>query len=164
MAGSTRHGTGQLVAAGNSRDRPERRPPMRMMPTKAWKVYDCPCGESFVGQRTFGSHRKVCTVRKEIPFESLKKDGNRRQRLPREQTHHHCEMVDCLQTLWKGQPIPLQMDHIDGNPDNNERFNLRLICPNCHAQTATYAGRNVGHHRGTVRQKKFERYPSQKYR
>ena len=36
----------------------------------------------------------------------------------------------------------LQVDHIDGNPDNNKGNNLRLLCPNCHSLTPTYKGGN----------------------
>lgn len=48
----------------------------------------------------------------------------------------------CKNTEWCGQPIPLQLDHIDGNSNNNNLSNLRLLCPNCHAQTDTYCGKN----------------------
>lgn len=43
--------------------------------------------------------------------------------------------------------IPLEIDHIDGNSDNNSEENLRLICPNCHSLTATYRGANRGNGR-----------------
>jgi 5-methylcytosine-specific restriction endonuclease McrA len=48
---------------------------------------------------------------------------------------------------WCGQPIVLQVDHIDGNAGNNMPDNLRLICPNCHSQTATFGGGNKGNGR-----------------
>lgn len=51
-----------------------------------------------------------------------------------------CEICD--NTEWCGKPIPLQLDHIDGNSHNHVLENLRIICPNCHAQTSTYCGKN----------------------
>jgi HNH endonuclease len=49
----------------------------------------------------------------------------------------------CGLTEWLGRPIPLELDHVDGNTENNRLENLRLICPNCHAFTPTYRGRNT---------------------
>lgn len=54
---------------------------------------------------------------------------------------YKCEC--CGNTEWNGQPIPLQVHHIDGNHYNNEISNLQLLCPNCHAQTDSYCGKNV---------------------
>jgi 5-methylcytosine-specific restriction endonuclease McrA len=48
----------------------------------------------------------------------------------------------CKQTTWLGHPIPLELEHIDGNPNNNSLDNLSLLCPNCHAFTETYRGKN----------------------
>ena len=53
---------------------------------------------------------------------------------------HRCEI--CGLSEWNGKPIPLQLDHIDGNSHNHLFENLRMICPNCHAQTETYCGKN----------------------
>ena len=39
--------------------------------------------------------------------------------------------------------IPLHIDHIDGDHKNNCPDNLRVLCPNCHSLTATYAGANI---------------------
>lgn len=43
---------------------------------------------------------------------------------------------------WNDKPLVLQLDHIDGNSDNNILENLRLLCPNCHTQTETWCARN----------------------
>ncbi len=43
--------------------------------------------------------------------------------------------------------IPLQVDHIDGNAENNTEENLRLICPNCHSLTLNYGNLNRGNGR-----------------
>ena len=42
-----------------------------------------------------------------------------------------------------GEPIPLELDHIDGDRENNSRENCRLLCANCHSQTPTFRGRNA---------------------
>ena len=48
----------------------------------------------------------------------------------------------CNLTEWLGNPMPLELDHVDGNHKNNELSNLRLLCPNCHVFTPTYKTKN----------------------
>jgi 5-methylcytosine-specific restriction endonuclease McrA len=50
--------------------------------------------------------------------------------------------ADCGLSKWKSIPINLEMDHKDGNTDNNSRENLWALCPNCHSTTETWRGRN----------------------
>jgi 5-methylcytosine-specific restriction endonuclease McrA len=52
---------------------------------------------------------------------------------------HMCET--CLNTMWNGQPIVLEVHHKDGNRRNNKLDNLQLLCPNCHAMTDNWRGR-----------------------
>ncbi len=60
----------------------------------------------------------------------------------------------CGLSEWQGESIPIELDHIDGNSENNSRENLRLVCPNCHALTPTYGIKNLGN----GRHKRRERY------
>jgi hypothetical protein len=53
-----------------------------------------------------------------------------------------CEV--CRLHRWNDLPIPLELDHLNGRRDDNRLSNLRIVCPNCHAQTRTYRGRNIG--------------------
>ena len=40
--------------------------------------------------------------------------------------------------------LPLEIEHIDGNYQNNSEDNLIVLCPNCHAMTENYMGLNKG--------------------
>jgi hypothetical protein len=42
--------------------------------------------------------------------------------------------------IWRNKPLTLQLDHINGDPFDNRLLNLRILCPNCHAQTETFKG------------------------
>lgn len=58
----------------------------------------------------------------------------------------------CMECNWaKRHPItkkiPIQLEHIDGNSDNNTISNCKLLCPNCHSLTPTYGALNKGNGR-----------------
>lgn len=57
----------------------------------------------------------------------------------------------CGITEWQNKPLVLDLEHIDGDSDNNAPENLSLLCPNCHSQTDTYKGKNVGNGRHSRR-------------
>lgn len=62
-----------------------------------------------------------------------------RNRLIREGVKaHQCER--CKNTEWLGEPIPLELHHVDGDRTNNRLENLKLLCPNCHTATLNYRG------------------------
>jgi hypothetical protein len=61
---------------------------------------------------------------------------------------YKCE--ECGLSEWNNKPIVLDLDHIDGNFNDNGLHNVRLLCPNCHSQTETFKVRNRGKGRGKI--------------
>jgi hypothetical protein len=64
-----------------------------------------------------------------------------RERLLREGVFPH-RCVSCGLSEWLERPIPLEIDHVNGDRRDNRLGILRLLCPNCHALTDTYRGKN----------------------
>ena len=54
---------------------------------------------------------------------------------------NRCEF--CGLTEWRGEPLNIHLDHINGVKNDNRLQNLRMLCPNCHSQTPTFSGRNI---------------------
>ena len=73
-----------------------------------------------------GSHYQSYKLKKRLLDEGLKQGV--------------CEC--CGLDVWRGQAIPLELHHINGNNRDNRLENLLLLCPNCHALTDTYRGKN----------------------
>lgn len=61
----------------------------------------------------------------------------------------------CSLSEWTGQPMPLVLDHIDGNAYNNSISNLRVICNNCDSLLPTFKSRNKGNGR-IARAKRYQ--------
>lgn len=73
-----------------------------------------------------------------------------------------CFCAECgISDVYNNKPLTLQVDHIDGNSDNNVPSNLRLLCPNCHSQTETWVTRNK---KSTKRNKYLQSYKEGRYK
>jgi len=73
------------------------------------------------------------TIRKLVRLYLIDKNG------------HSCMI--CGLSKWRDIDIPLVADHIDGNSENNELNNFRIICNNCDAILPTFKGKNRGNGR-----------------
>jgi len=102
-------------------------------------------------------HQKFCSqdcsqkARWKKTKKRIEKDGGWSPRLfgngtPRryllETKGHICWI--CENKEWMEKPIPLVVDHVNGNSEDWRIVNLRLVCGNCDMQLPTYKGRNSG--------------------
>ena len=54
---------------------------------------------------------------------------------------YKCEVCGC-DGHWQNGIISLEIDHINGDNSDNRIENIHYLCPNCHALTDTYRGKN----------------------
>lgn len=108
------------------------------------QVFCASCGTETENQKYCSSkcqHDHQWSLTKTMIESGEKTTGNGVRRFVLQRADYKCEV--CLQpSEWQGKPLTLQIDHIDGNSDNNLLDNLRVLCPNCHTQTETWCARN----------------------
>lgn len=105
------------------------------------------CSRSFGGLSALRAHWGLCAPKgsgravepSELDFETLSLLMKKEVLL--KETSSCCSLCGFSATRSDGKTI-LELDHVDGNPRNNVRENLRILCPNCHALTPTF--RNLG--------------------
>lgn len=54
---------------------------------------------------------------------------------------HRCEK--CGLITWQNDLIPIELHHINGVKNDLRLENLQILCPNCHAMTDNYRGKNI---------------------
>lgn len=114
------------------------------------KTYDCiVCGKTVRKGNTMGKYcSNVCCGKAKFTktIERAKKgnvaERNTLRKVITELNGYFCAI--CGISEYNNKPLTLQVDHINGRADNNSLDNLRLLCPNCHAQSPYFSGANKG--------------------
>lgn len=102
-------------------------------------------GIEYIGRKGYGKREKI--KRTYIPLKQylqqskdIQSNKIRNKLILEGFKEHKCEL--CGRSLWNGQPILLELHHLDGDRFNNSIENFQLLCPNCHAQTESYRWKN----------------------
>lgn len=120
--------------------------------------------------KIIGSQRVFCSLKCQSDYNYIQwvkrwKDGketglkgqysisNHLRRYLLEKYNYKCSICGWSQENPYTHNIPLEIEHVDGNYQNNSEDNLTVLCPNCHSLTATYKGANRGH--GRKQRKKY---------
>lgn len=127
------------------------------------KLYEIPLPEYSKSEE---SKEHLTKIRRKMSDEeyfsspSYRSGATTRSRMIKMGIDYHCSVLICPlnsgELIWNGLEIVLQVDHKDGDKQNNHLSNLRFLCPNCHSQTPTYAGRS--NNPESVQYKHFEEH------
>ena len=100
------------------------------------------CSNSCVGIYT---KKKAREPFKDIDFWQTQSKVSRLMRdILIEEAEHKCCQCNWGEVNTHTGNVPLEIEHIDGDSENNKRENLTVLCPNCHSLTSTYKGANRG--------------------
>ena len=123
-----------LKPAGGNYKTVKRKVEELKLDTSHWKGQNWAKGEKF-------PNRPKKSLEELLTKNSHTQSHKLRLRLLREGIFEH-KCYKCGRKTWNGEEIPLDLEHINGDNTDNMLENLTMLCPNCHAQTPTYRGKN----------------------
>lgn len=114
------------------------------------RILDLKIDDSHFGtikERQGWSKGKKFKSTRKIPIDDILKENSHYQSFKLKKRLLLNKMMEpicsnCNLREWLNEPIPLELDHINGINTDNRFINLRLLCPNCHAKTSNYRGKN----------------------
>jgi hypothetical protein len=110
------------------------------------------------------SHGKYCSIVCQHEYQRREKyklveEGNGTHRYTKkyliEKHGNICMDPTCAWDFSK-RSINVELEHKDGNSENNSLENCILLCPNCHSLTPTYKNKNMGNGRAYRRERYAE--------
>ena len=110
------------------------------------------CGKQIPNRNKFCDNKCQNEYRRKLIYEDIEKDNG---------SYHHETYKrfliskygeKCMECGWSEKHpntniVPIQLEHRDGNSENNNLDNLKLLCPNCHSLTPTFGALNKGNGR-----------------
>ena len=145
---------------GKIRPKKARDPDTGVIYKKVWPKIDC----AVCGKPVAKHAKKFCSLlcqqqdrhnnklQQWLDGEDVTKENRYLRRFLIETRGNQCSV--CGIEEHNNKAIVFEVEHIDGNSENNKPENVCLICPNCHSQTDTYKGKN----RGKGRHSRAQRY------
>lgn len=127
----------------------------------------CFCGKKF-SERGGGGHRKFCSMKcsqeytKNNTIQKFLQNQKTTKMLTgsilrflKNKANNKCQKCGWSEINPKTGNVPVQINHKDGNSENNLLENLEVLCPNCHSLTETFGSLNMGHGRA-YRRKRYK--------
>jgi predicted HNH restriction endonuclease len=106
------------------------------------------CKKEHLVQNKYSCKSMFCSIQCQQDFKLFERVNTgiaKNRTLKRFLLKEHGEKCwECGIKEWNGKKLTFELEHIDGNSDNNSLDNLSLLCPNCHSQTDTYKAKNKG--------------------
>jgi hypothetical protein len=123
------------------------------------------CEQSFLVERKrMSESKKFCSSKchrnyeEKLRFQEVENNGNVSQKTIKlyliKKYGNKCMCCAWDKVNPTSKKVPIELEHIDGNSENNKLENLKLLCPNCHSLTPTYKALN----KGKGRHQRMKRY------